>query len=534
METPMGTPSRYGLDHHGLQDLGEVYWTLTTPLLLEQAILRDEGQMAREGGFVATTGQHTGRSPNDKFTVLNDASDGKVWWGKVNRSISPEQFERVRQRMLDFFKGKDVFVQDVYAGAHPQHSLPIRVVNTYAWHSMFARNMFLQLPEDKLATHEPEYLVLHAPDFKCIPEEEGTNSEACVLVDFERKLVLIGGTHYAGEIKKSIFTVLNFMLPAKNILPMHCSANVSSDGDVALFFGLSGTGKTTLSSDPDRALIGDDEHGWADDGVFNFEGGSYAKVIRLRKDLEPLIWAASQRLGAILENVVLDPATRAVDYDDGSLTENTRASYTIEFLPNHVSEGRAGHPSNIFFLTADAFGILPPIARLTPEQAQYHFISGYTSKLAGTEKGLGKEPQATFSACFGAPFLPQHPKVYADLLAEKMQQHNAKIWLINTGWTGGPFGQGERIKLPFTRAMVSAALEGKLDIADMRIDENFGFSVPKQVEGVPDEVLNPRRTWAQGAAYDEQAAKLVDLFKENFTEYAGELSAEVVAAGPGD
>ena len=533
MKEQMGTPGYLDLEHHGLTDLGNIYWTLNTPLLLEQAIFRKEGQIAREGGFVATTGQHTGRSPNDKFTVINELTKDAVWWGAVNQSITPEQFDGVHKRMLEYYKGKDVFVQDAVAGAHPEHQLPIRVITTHAWHNLFARNMFLNLSVEALAKHEPEFLVLQAPGFECVPDKEGTNSKTCVLVDFERKLVLIGGTSYAGEIKKSIFTVLNFMLPAKGVLPMHCSANVSAAGEVALFFGLSGTGKTTLSSDVERSLIGDDEHGWADDGVFNFEGGSYAKVIRLRKELEPLIWDASRRIGTILENVVLDPVTRAVDYDDNSLTENTRASYPIEFLPNHVAEGRAGHPNNIFFLTADAFGVLPPIAKLTPEQAQYHFISGYTSKLAGTEKGLGKEPQATFSACFGAPFLPQHPKVYADLLGEKVQKHEANVWLINTGWTGGAFGQGERISLPYTRAMVKAALEGRLDDVPMRTDSNFGLAIPERVPDVPDEVLDPRQTWSDQAAYDAQAADLVGRFIENFKQFEGEVLQEIIAAGPG-
>ncbi|KAA3648004.1 MAG: phosphoenolpyruvate carboxykinase (ATP) [Chloroflexi bacterium] len=532
MHKHLGIQSQLGLENHGLTDLGKIYWSLNTPLLLEQAIARDEGQMAREGGFVATTGQHTGRSPNDKFTVINELTEGSVWWGTVNKSITPEQFEHVHQRMLEYYKGKDIFVQDTAAGTHPEHQLSIRVITTHAWHSMFARNMFLELPIDTLPRHQPEFVVLQAPGFEAIPEKEGTNSKTCVLVDFERKLVLIGGTSYAGEIKKSIFTVLNFMLPAKGVLPMHCSANVSDSGEVALFFGLSGTGKTTLSSDVERSLIGDDEHGWADDGIFNFEGGSYAKVIRLRKELEPLIWNASRRIGTILENVVIDPVTRAVDYDDNSLTENTRASYPIDFLPNHVPSGRAGHPNNVFFLTADAFGVLPPISKLTPEQAQYHFISGYTSKLAGTEKGLGKEPQATFSACFGAPFLPQHPKVYADLLGEKVQKHGANVWLVNTGWTGGAFGQGERINLPYTRSMIKVAMEGALDAVPMRTDPNFGLAVPEHVPDVPDEVLDPRQTWADGDAYDAQAANLVERFIENFKQFESEVPGEIVAAGP--
>jgi phosphoenolpyruvate carboxykinase (ATP) len=405
-------------------------------------------------------------------------------------------------------------------------------VTETAWHSLFARNLFVRLPPEDLPNHKPEYTVLQAPGFRATPEIDGTNSDIFIILNFERKLILIGGTSYAGEIKKSIFSVLNYLLPKRGVLSMHCSANVGSDGEVALFFGLSGTGKTTLSSDPDRQLIGDDEHGWGDDGVFNFEGGCYAKVIRLREELEPLIWNATRHFGTILENVNVDAIRRRVNFDDASFTENTRAAYPIGFLPNSLPEGRSSHPKNIVFLTADAFGVLPPIARLTPEQAMYHFLSGYTSKLAGTEKGLGSEPQATFSACFGAPFLPLHPSVYADLLGEKIKKHNVKVWLVNTGWTGGPFGVGERMSLPYTRAMVTAALAGQLDDVPTRRDPNFGLYIPTSCPQVPENILDPRTTWSVPDEYDRKAKELAERFYKNFKRFESEVDASIVAAGP--
>jgi phosphoenolpyruvate carboxykinase (ATP) len=410
--------------------------------------------------------------------------------------------------------------------------MPIRIVSEYAWHSLFARNLFIRLPPSELADHIPEFTVLDAPRFHAIPEEDGTKSEAFIIVDLERRLALIGGTSYAGEIKKTIFTVMNYYLPQRQVLSMHCSANLGERGDVALFFGLSGTGKTTLSSDPSRRLIGDDEHGWADDGVFNIEGGCYAKTIRLSEEQEPIIWEATRRFGTVLENVSVDSITRRVDFNDDSLTENTRAAYPIGALPDSVPDGRAGHPRVIFFLTADAFGVLPPLSRLTSDQAMYYFLSGYTSKVAGTEKGLGPEPQVTFSACFGAPFLPLAPSVYARLLGEKIRDHDVQVWLLNTGWTGGPFGVGKRFSLPYTRAMVQAVLDGGLEGVPMRLDPVFQVTVPTHCPGVTDELLDPRRTWSNGAAYDEQAARLVERFAANFTTYAEEASDAVRAAGP--
>jgi len=528
----MGVPSKYGLENHGLSNLSVVYWTLPTAPLVERVVSRREGMLAHEGGLVVRTGIHTGRSANDKFIVKSGEASEKVWWGKINRPIPEDCFESLYTRMTGYFQGRDAFVQDVMAGAHPDYAMPVRIVTVRAWHSLFARNMFIRRPIEALPDHEPEFTVLHAPGFHANPEIEGTNSEVFIVVNFERRVVLIGGTSYAGEIKKSVFTVLNYKLPVLGVLPMHCAANIGEDGEAALFFGLSGTGKTTLSSDPDRQLVGDDEHGWGDDGVFNFEGGSYAKVIRLRKELEPLIYNATRHFGTILENVAMDTYTRRVDYDDNTYTENTRAAYPLGFLPNSVPEGRAGHPKHIFFLTADAFGVLPPIARLNREQAMYYFLSGYTSKLAGTEKGLGQEPQATFSAGFGAPFLPLHPKVYAELLGKKIEKHDVQVWLVNTGWTGGPYGEGERIHLPYTRAMVTAAMNGALENIPTRDDPNFGLAVPERCPGVPEEVLNPRQTWKDKKAYDEQARKLVARFRENFEQYRGEVSKEVVEAGP--
>lgn len=533
MSKSVGMPSKFSLEKHGLRKLGNVYWTLSRAKLIALAIERGEGKFARSGGFVALTGEHTGRSANDKFIVDEGEFTQDIDWGKVNVPIDPAHFENIYQRMLDYYEERDVFVQDVLAGKHPDYQLPVRVITTHAWHSLFARNMFVSRPNSEFAEHVPEFTVLQAPGFLADPAKEGTNSTTFIMVSFERKLVLIGGTSYAGEIKKSIFSVLNYMLPKRGVLGMHCSANVSEDGSAALFFGLSGTGKTTLSSDPDRLIVGDDEHGWGDDGVFNFEGGSYAKVFRLSKKYEPLIYSASRRFGAILENVRIDPDTHEVDYDDASYTQNTRASYPLSFLPNSVADGRSGHPNHIFFLTADAFGVLPPISKLSPEQAMYYFLSGYTAKLAGTEKGLGDEPQATFSACFGAPFLPLPPEVYAKLLGEKIRKHDAQVWLINTGWTGGPYGVGERINLPYTRAMVSAAMNGELANVARKIDPFFGLAVPESVSNVPKEVLEPRGTWKDASAYDEQAAKLVTSFQENFEKYSVAASKEILAAGPG-
>jgi phosphoenolpyruvate carboxykinase (ATP) len=527
----MGIASQYDLDQHGLRNLNMAYWTLSTGALVERIVARREGVLAHEGAIIVRTGSHTGRSPNDKFLVCCQEDHDNIWWGTVNKELDPALFDRLYLKVRSYFQGRDVFVQDTTAAAHPDHRMPIRVITETAWHSLFARNLFIRLKPEELPSHVPEFTVMQVPGFQANPEEDGTNSEAFIILNLEKRLILIGGSSYAGEIKKSIFTTLNYLLPFKGVLPMHCSANVGEDGQVALFFGLSGTGKTTLSSDPERALIGDDEHGWGDDGVFNFEGGCYAKTINLREELEPLIWHATRHFGTILENVAIDPTTRRVDFDDAGLTENTRAAYPIGFLENIIPEGRGGHPTDIFFLTADAFGVLPPIARLTPEQAMYYFLAGYTSKLAGTEKGV-TEPQATFSACFGAPFLPLHPSTYAKLLGEKIARHNARVWLVNTGWTGGPYGVGSRIRLPYTRAMVRAALNGDLDEAPMRNDPFFGVAVPEGVPEVPAEVLNPRQTWSDPQAYDQQARMLISKFQDDFAQFAGQIDPKIADAGP--
>jgi len=528
----MGIASQYDLDRQGLRNLNMVYWTLPTPALIERIVTRREGALAHEGAVVVRTGSHTGRAPNDKFIVQEGDAARLVSWGKINRPIDPEKFERLLMRLKAYFQGRDVFVQDTTAAAHPQYSLPIRIITETAWHSLFARNLFIRRKFDELPGHVPQFTVLHAPGFQAIPEEDGTHSEVFVILNLDRRLILIGGTSYAGEIKKSIFSVLNYLLPPQGVLSMHCSANIGPQNDTALFFGLSGTGKTTLSSDPDRSLIGDDEHGWGDDGVFNFEGGCYAKVIRLREELEPMIWDATRHFGTILENVTLDAHTRQFDFDDDSLTENTRAAYPIGFLENIVPSGRGKHPENVFFLTADATGVMPPVSRLTAEQAMYYFLSGYTSKLAGTEKGLGSEPQATFSACFGAPFLPLHPSVYARLLGEKLAKHQSKVWLVNTGWTGGPYGVGERMRLPYTRAMISAALRNELDDIPMTQDPYFGVAIPTAVPGVPAEILQPVQTWQDKSAYEIQVRALVARFRDNFKQFENEVSQEVIAAGP--
>jgi phosphoenolpyruvate carboxykinase (ATP) len=509
-----------------------VYWTLPSPALVERILQRREGVLAHLGAVVVRTGHHTGRSPNDKFIVSGVETDGKIWWGKINQPLPRDKFERLLARVTAYFQGRDVFVQDTAAGAHPKYTLPIRIVSEYAWHSLFARNLFLRLPASALAEHVPQFTILDAPRFHAIPEEDGTRSEACIIIDFERRLALIGGTSYAGEIKKTIFTVMNYLLPQQGVLSMHCSANVGKQDDVALFFGLSGTGKTTLSSDPTRRLIGDDEHGWADDGVFNLEGGCYAKTIRLSQQDEPIIWEATRRFGTVLENVSVDTMSRRVDFDNESLTENTRAAYPIGAVDGSLPEGRGGHPRNIFFLTADAFGVLPPLARLTSDQAMYYFLSGYTAKVAGTEKGLGSEPQATFSACFGAPFLPLNPSVYARLLGDKIRDHQVRVWLLNTGWIGGPHGIGQRIRLAHTRAMVAAVLNGEMDDVPTRIDPVFNLVVPTRCPGVPGEILEPRRMWSDPAAYDAQALRLADRFAANFETYAGQVSPGVRQAGP--
>lgn len=523
--------SHIGLETHGFKNLRNVYWNISTPQLYEEALKRNEGIMAHLGPLVVRTGQFTGRSPNDKFIVDEPASRDYIWWGKVNRPFESERFEELHRRMLSYFQSQDVFVQDCWAGADPEYRMPIRIITQYAWHSLFARNMFIQATHEELAVHDPEFVVIDCPGFHAYPEHDKTNSDTFILVDFSKKLVLIGGTEYAGEIKKSIFTAMNYLLPYKDVLPMHCSANMGPDGDTALFFGLSATGKTTLSADPSRILIGDDEHGWSDDGIFNFEGGCYAKMIKLSLEGEPEIYQTTRRFGTILENVCINASTRMLNLDDAGLTENTRGAYPLTHVPNATRSGRGGHPQNIVFLTADAFGVLPPVSKLTPEQTMYHFISGYTAKVAGTERGV-TEPEATFSACFGAPFMAWHPNVYAELLGDKISKHDVKCWLVNTGWTAGPYGVGHRMELAYTRAMVNAALDGELDDLEYVEDDVFGVQVPTSCPGVPDDVLTPRNTWSDQSAYDEQADKLAWMFVENFKQFADQVPEEIITAGP--
>jgi len=524
------TKNHSELEEHGLKPTGRLHWNLPPAELIEHAVWRGEGQLSADGSFVAVTAPYTGRSPNDKFTVKEPSTAEEIWWGPVNVPLAPEQFVRLRSDVVKYLNEQDdLYVRDVSAGADPEYRLQVRVVTPSAWHSVFVDNMFLE-PSENGSRFAGRFTVLHAPEYMADPAQHGTNSGAFVAVNFAERQVLIGGTRYAGEIKKSIFSVMNYLLPKENVLSMHCSANTGDAGDVALFFGLSGTGKTTLSTDPDRQLIGDDEHGWSSDGVFNFEGGNYAKVIRLSHEGEPLIWDASRRFGAILENVVLD-AEREPQFDDGSITENTRSSYPLRHIPSAVPDKRGGHPKNVIFLTADAFGVLPPIAKLSRDQAAYHFLSGYTAKVAGTEKGV-TEPKATFSACFGAPFLPLPPSRYAELLARLIEEHNASTWLVNTGWTGGKYGDGHRMELKYTRRMITAALGGELDAVGTHPDPVFGLEIPDHVEGVPDEVLRPRETWADPAEYDEQAEKLAGMFRDNFEKFAANVSEGVRRAGP--
>ena len=523
---------QYGLEYLNLQNLNTIYWNLTTSGLYEQIIRRSEGLLTHLGPVLVRTGAYTGRSPNDKFIVKEPTTEDKIWWGPVNRPFDEEKFAHIWHRLQAYSQGSDVFVQDCYIGADEKYRIPLRVITEYAWHSLFARNMFIRITDlDELKNHIPAYTIIDLPKFHAVPELDGTNSEAFILLNLAQKLVLIGGTSYGGEIKKSAFTLINFLLPEKDVLPMHCSANVSKEGDTALFFGLSGTGKTTLSADPGRALIGDDEHGWSEEGIFNFEGGCYAKVIRLSKEAEPAIYATTRQFGTILENVSIDSYSRKPDLDDISFTENTRASYPITHLDNIVPEGKGKHPENVIFLTADAFGVLPPLSKLTPEQAMYHFLLGYTAKVAGTERGI-TEPQATFSTCFGAPFMPQHPSVYAKLLGKKLEDHNVTTWLVNTGWTGGSYGTGHRISIQHTRALLNSALEGKLNDVKFKTDPVFGLRIPISCPGVPSEILSPRNTWKDKAAYDEKAKELAGMFKENFKQYKDFVSSEVAEAGP--
>jgi phosphoenolpyruvate carboxykinase (ATP) len=509
---------------------GRVWRNLQPAQLVSEAIRRDEAQLSAGGAVVATTGKFTGRSPKDKFFVAYPELQDSIDWGTTNQALDPERFAAMRRRAIAHIADRELFVQDLFAGGDPAHRVKVRVVTEQAWHNLFARNMFIRPSEAELEGFEPDWVVLQLPSFEADPAVDGTNSSTVIAVDFREKLVLIGGTAYAGEIKKSIFTVLNYLLPAAGVMPMHCSANVSAAGHVAVFFGLSGTGKTTLSADASRTLIGDDEHGWGPDGVFNFEGGCYAKVVRLDPEAEPEIFAASTRFGTVLENVILDPVTRAPRFEDDSLTENTRSCYPLEFIPNASRTGRAGQPTNIVMLTADAFGVLPPISLLTPEQAMYHFLSGYTARLAGTERGV-TEPQATFSTCFGAPFMARHPSVYAGLLGEMMQTHRARCWLLNTGWTGGGYGTGRRMPIRATRALLHAALDGSLEKVPMNVHPVFGLRMPQACPEVDPTLLNPRATWEDKAAYDQAARELAARFEKNFAKFAPFVGDEVQAAG---
>lgn len=525
----------YNLSNHGVGNLRLAYWNLPSEALYEEAVFRGEGVTAVGGPFVANTGKHTARSANDKFVVRETDSEGHVWWGVYNRPFAPEKFEVLYGRLLGFMQGRDVFVQDVYGGADENYRLPVRIVTQLAWHSMFVRNMFIaphSLEEYKRFV--PEFTIIAMPDFKGTPAVDNTTSETFICLSFEKKLAIIGNTAYAGEIKKSVFTILNYLLPLQGVLSMHCSANVSpaDPNDVALFFGLSGTGKTTLSADPTRRLIGDDEHGWSDEGVFNFEGGCYAKVIGLSASAEPEIYATTQMFGTILENVSFDPVTRYINLADDTLTENTRASYPLEFIANAVPEKKAGHPKNVILLTCDASGVMPPIARLTPDQALYQFISGYTSKIAGTEVGLGKEPEITFSACFGGPFMVHHPYKYAELLKRKIERYGVNCWLVNTGWVGGPYGVGKRISIRHTRALLNAALNGQLADVDYFRDPVFGFEVPRACPGVPDSVLEPWSSWPSRAEYDKRYHDLAMRFIQNFAKFEEGTPREVAEAGP--
>jgi len=507
---------------------GKIRRNLKPAELTELAVARKEAVIAANGAVVAKTGKRTGRSPKDRFIVKDSITAAAVDWGTVNQPFEPEKFEALLARVLGYLKGKELFVQDLFAGADPKYRLPVRFINELAWHNLFVRQLFVRPTEAELRAHTPEFTVVCAPGFLADPQRDGTNSEAFILMDFSRKIILLGGTQYAGEMKKSIFGVLNFLLPERNVFPMHCSANIGAAGDTALFFGLSGTGKTTLSADPTRRLIGDDEHGWSATGVFNFEGGCYAKCIKLSKSNEPQIWNAL-RMGAVLENVVIDPETRQPNYDDDHITENTRAAYPIEYIEGAVIPGIGGHPRQIVFLTADAFGVLPPIARLSPEQAMYHFLSGYTAKVAGTEAGV-KDPQATFSTCFGAPFMPRAPKVYAGMLGDRMREHGAQCWLVNTGWYGGPYGTGQRMSLPYTRQMVRAAVDGKLNDAEFVREPAFGLMIPKHIDGIPERLLSPRNAWADKQAYDKKAGELAERFARNFEKF--DAPEAVRQAGP--
>lgn len=526
--------SDYGLDYLGLTNLRKVYWNLPTEALYEEAVFRGEGSIANLGPLVVNTGKHTARAAGDKFVVREATTEADIWWGQYNRPFDQEKFDVLFTRLQGYLQGRDVFIQDCFGGADPDYRMPVRIVTEHAWHSMFARNMFIK-PQtaEEYRRHTPEFTVIAAPGFKSFPQIDQTPSETFIVLNFAQKLCIIGNTAYAGEIKKSIFTVLNYLLPLHdNVMTMHCSANVGKEGDVALFFGLSGTGKTTLSADPNRGLIGDDEHGWSDNGVFNFEDGCYAKVIELSPTAEPQIYACTKRFGTILENVVHDPVTRFIDLDDSTLTENTRASYPLDYIENAIVEKRGGHPKNIIFLTCDANGVMPPIARLSVEQAMYHFISGYTSKIAGTEIGLRDEPEMTFSACFGGPFMVHRPAYYADLLRRKIEHYKVTCWLVNTGWVGGSYGIGKRISIKYTRNLLNAVLGGALDKVEYYTDPVFGYEVPKTCPDVPEDVLYPARSWQKEDEYWKKYKQLASRFLDNMKKFEADTPQEVMAAGP--
>jgi phosphoenolpyruvate carboxykinase (ATP) len=522
----------FGLDDQGIVTGAELHWNLTAAPLVEHAVQRSEGLLAKDGPLVVRTGKHTGRSAQDRFIVRNGTSEDTVWWGKTNKPMDPEAFDRLHEDFLVALGEKEkLFVADLFGGSQPEHRVRVRVVNELAWHNLFIRTLLVRPEAEELASFVPEFTMIDLPSFRADPARHGCRSETVIAVNLEKKLVLIGGTAYAGEMKKSVFGLLNFLLPADGIMPMHCSANIGAAGDTAVFFGLSGTGKTTLSADPNRTLIGDDEHGWSDTAVFNFEGGCYAKMIRLSPEAEPEIYATTKKFGTVLENVVIDPVTRELDLDSSEYAENSRGAYPIHYIPNCSDENMGPVPKNIVMLTADAFGVLPPIAKLTPDQAMYHFLSGYTAKVAGTEIGV-TEPEATFSTCFGAPFMPRHPSVYGNLLKERIAKGGVDCWLVNTGWTGGKYGVGKRMPIKETRALLNAALDGSLKNVEFRRDPNFGFEVPVAVPGVDSSILDPRSTWAEKAEYDRTAAKLVDLFIENFAQFADQVDEGVRQAAP--
>jgi len=525
----------YNLSNTGVSSLRLAYWNLPIEALYEEAVFRREGVTSAGGPFIAHTGKHTARSANDKFVVRHTDSENNIWWGVYNRPMNIEKFDALFQRVLGYLQGRDVFVQDLYAGADEEYRLPVRFVTEYAWHSMFVRNMLIEPGSlEEYKRFVPEFTIIGVPGFKSVLAVDNTNSETFIVLNMEKKIAVIGNTEYAGELKKTVFTLLNYLLPVDGVLSMHCSANVNPDdaNDAALFFGLSGTGKTTLSADPTRRLIGDDEHGWSDNGIFNIEGGCYAKVIGLSETAEPEIYATTKMFGTVLENVVFDPITRLIDLDDDSLTENTRACYPLEYIANAVPEKKAGHPKNIILLTCDASGVMPPIARLTPNQALYQFVSGYTSKVGGTEVGLRDEPEITFSACFGAPFMVHHPAKYAELLRNKIEHYGVKCWLVNTGWVGGPYGVGKRISIKYTRALLNAALSGTLDRVKYKKDPIFGFEMPLECPDVPAEVLDPSSSWSNGNEYDKKYKQLAQRFIENFKKFETHTAKEITDAGP--